>query len=66
MFTRSLERLSVRTASVIATLLPLYAVAFAALLIGEVPSARTLVGGAVILGAVAWESVRALGASDVD
>jgi len=66
MFTRSLECLSVRTASVIATLLPLYAVAFAALLIGEVPSMRTLVGGAVILGAVAYESLRAIGTADVD
>jgi drug/metabolite transporter (DMT)-like permease len=39
-------------ASVVTALESVYAIFFAALLLGEVPSVRTLLGGAVILGAV--------------
>lgn len=59
LFIHGLRDVRARTASVIATLEPVYGIAFAALLLGEIPSGRTLTGGVVILGAAAWVSVRA-------
>jgi len=58
LFIHGLRRVRARTASVIATLEPVYGIAFAALLLGEIPAGRTLLGGAVILGAAAWVSLR--------
>lgn len=59
LFIHGLRNVRARTASVIATLEPVYGIVFAALLLGEVPDGRTLGGGVVILGAAAWVSVRA-------
>lgn len=42
--------LRTQTASVISTLEPVYGIALAALILGEVPTLRSLVGGAVVLG----------------
>jgi drug/metabolite transporter (DMT)-like permease len=52
-FTAALSRVSVRLAGVTAALEPVYGIAFAWLLFRESVSARTLVGGALILGATA-------------
>lgn len=56
LFIESLAVLRTQTASVISTLEPVYGIGLAALLLGEVPSLRTLVGGAVVLGTTVWAS----------
>jgi drug/metabolite transporter (DMT)-like permease len=49
---------SVQTLSVLLALEPLYAILLAWLFIGEVPAARTLLGGAIICATVVWVSAR--------
>jgi drug/metabolite transporter (DMT)-like permease len=51
LFIRSLRTLSAHTASVVATLEPVYGIALAAVLLGEIPNAATLIGGVIIVGA---------------
>jgi drug/metabolite transporter (DMT)-like permease len=58
LFIRSLRAVSAHTASVVAALEPVYGIALAFLLLGEVPAARTLIGGAIIIGATFFASVR--------
>ena len=59
LFIRSLRVLSAHTASIVATLEPVYGIALAFLLLGEMPSARTLAGGALIVGAALLATVGA-------
>jgi drug/metabolite transporter (DMT)-like permease len=59
LFTLSLKDLSARTVSIITSVLPIYGVVFAFLVLGERPGLRTLIGGAVILAVAAVEQVRA-------
>lgn len=54
LFIGSLKALSAHTASVVATLEPVYGIALAFLLLGEVPPTRTLGGAALIVGAALW------------
>ncbi|MGB3518032.1 MAG: DMT family transporter [Elainellaceae cyanobacterium] len=56
LFIESLSVLRTQTASVISGLEPVYGVALAALLLGEVPSVRTLLGGGLIVGTTIWAS----------
>lgn len=56
LFIRGLASVRASTASVIATLEPVYGGASAWLLLDEVPASRTLVGGAVIVAVAAWVS----------
>lgn len=58
LMTSSLRRLSVQTTSVLLGLEPIYAILLAGLLLGETPAPRTLLGGAIICGAVLWTSLR--------
>ena len=58
LFIRSLRILSAHTASAVAALEPVYGIALAFLLLGETPIARTLAGGALIVGAAFFASVR--------
>jgi drug/metabolite transporter (DMT)-like permease len=51
LFIAGLREISAHTASVIVALEPVYGIALALVLLGEVPDARTLVGGALIVGA---------------
>lgn len=60
LYTRSLRHLKASSVGIIATLLPIYGAIAAALLLGERPTARTLAGGAVILGAIAVETWRVM------
>ena len=60
LYTNSLAHLKARSAGIIATLLPVYGAITAALLLGEIPSARTLVGGGIILAAVLIETMRVM------
>jgi drug/metabolite transporter (DMT)-like permease len=53
MFIASMRRLSAQTASIVSILEPVYGIALAALLLGETPDLRTLVGGALLVSAAA-------------
>ena len=58
LFIRSLRVLSAHTASVVATMEPVYGIALAVLLLGERPNMATLTGGALIVGAALWATLR--------
>jgi drug/metabolite transporter (DMT)-like permease len=59
LFIASLATVSAHTASVVTALEPVYGIALALLLLGEVPGPRTLAGGALIVGAAVAASRRA-------
>ncbi|HEY2970229.1 MAG TPA: DMT family transporter [Casimicrobiaceae bacterium] len=54
LFIRSLRALSAHTASVVAALEPVHGIALALLLLGEIPPARTVAGGVLIVGAALY------------
>jgi drug/metabolite transporter (DMT)-like permease len=58
LFIGSLRRVRARVASVVATLEPVYGIVLAALLLREFPGGRTLAGGAVIVAAAGWVTLR--------
>jgi drug/metabolite transporter (DMT)-like permease len=58
LFIASMQRVSAHTASVVAALEPVYGIALAALLRHEIPGARTLVGGALVVCAAVLASRR--------
>jgi drug/metabolite transporter (DMT)-like permease len=58
LFTAGLRSVNARTASMIACLEPVYGTGLA-LLIREIPSARTLVGGAIVLGVALYATLHA-------
>ena len=59
LFIEGMRTVSAQLASLIASLEPVWGILFALALLGEVPSRRTLFGGAVILGAVACAALLA-------
>jgi drug/metabolite transporter (DMT)-like permease len=59
LFIGALRTVTAHTASVVAALEPVYGVALAFVLLGEVPGARTLAGGALIVGAAIFATRRA-------
>jgi len=59
MFIASLRRLTAHTASVVAALEPVYGIALALALLGEVPAVRTIAGGALIVLAAVLATRRA-------
>jgi drug/metabolite transporter (DMT)-like permease len=58
MFISGLSNVKARTASIIATLEPVYGVALSAVLLGEIPTARVVLGGVIILGAAYYATLR--------
>lgn len=58
LFIRGMRRVRAQTASIISSLEPVYGIILAFFLLGEIPSARTILGGTIILGAVAIISAR--------
>lgn len=52
LFVSSLRQLPARTAGLVVSLEPVYAIAFAWLLFGQEPSLRTVIGGALMIGAI--------------
>jgi drug/metabolite transporter (DMT)-like permease len=58
LFITGLRGVRARTASMIACLEPVYGTALAALLLREVPSVRTTVGGLLVLGVAFYATVR--------
>ena len=59
LFIASLHGVRARTASMIACLEPVYGAALAALILGDIPTARTVVGGSVVLGVAFYATLRA-------
>lgn len=57
LFIEGMRTLTAQTASVVAALEPVWGILLAALALAEVPSPRTLLGGALIVGAVVLPSV---------
>jgi drug/metabolite transporter (DMT)-like permease len=64
LFIASLARLSAHTASVVTALESVYGIALAAVLLGEIPDARTCIGAALLLGAAIAASRRATATAD--
>ncbi|NLZ05041.1 MAG: DMT family transporter [Phycisphaerae bacterium] len=60
LFSASFKHLSAKTVGIIATLLPFYAAFFGYLIHDETLSLRTVVGGSIILAAIAFETVRSV------
>ncbi len=58
LFIASLRHVRAHTAAVVITMEPIYAIAGAWLLFGTVPTAGMLLGGLLILGAVAWSGLQ--------
>lgn len=58
LFIQGLTTVKAQTASIIASLEPVYGIVFAALLLAEIPTWRTLQGGAIILGVVLYSTWR--------
>lgn len=58
LFIQGLAGVRAQTAGLISSLEPVYGIIFAAVLLGEAPTARTLAGGAIILGVVIYSSWR--------
>jgi len=59
MFAGALRALTAKTAGLISCLMPVYGVALAWIVLGEVPSGATVCGGLIIVAAAAFESGRA-------
>ena len=53
MFIASMLRVRAQTASIVSVLEPAYGIVLAALLLGEIPNLRTLIGGGLIISAAA-------------
>jgi drug/metabolite transporter (DMT)-like permease len=58
LFIGSLRHLKAQTASIVSALEPVYGIVGAALFLGEIPTARALAGGVIILGTVLWVTTR--------
>ncbi len=59
LFISSLRNISVQTAGVLSCLEPIYSTLFAFLFLGEAPAVRDYIGGAIILGAAIYSTLRA-------
>ena len=58
LFLRSFKNFSITTASIISSIQPVYGILFGALLLKEIPTLSTIVGGLLILSSVVIESFR--------
>lgn len=58
LYVSSLDTINARTAAMIISLEPVYAILVAWLWFGDVPSLKMLLGGALIIGSVAWANLK--------
>ncbi|MCZ6556368.1 MAG: DMT family transporter [SAR324 cluster bacterium] len=58
LYIQALRGVRVRMATLVSTMEHVYGVALAALLLGEIPSPRTIAGGVLILAAVTWVTLK--------
>jgi len=57
LFIKGMTSIKAQLASIIASLEPVYGIIFAALLLSEIPTQRTIVGGVIILGATFYATM---------
>lgn len=57
LFVMSLKELSATTASLLSNIVPIYALLWAYLFLGEVPAIRTIIGGLIILSTVLFKTI---------
>lgn len=60
LFIASLNTITAQTASLLASLEPVWGILFGVLLLGDIPTASTLIGGALIVGAILVPGIIAL------
>ena len=58
LFTSSMSGLKAKTVSINATLLPVYGIIFAFIFLNEIPSMRTITGGAIVISTAIFEISR--------
>lgn len=58
LFIKSLKNIKTQTAGIISCLEPVYGILFAAFLLGEIPTAREILGGSIILGTVFYSTIK--------
>lgn len=58
LFLNTFRFFSMTTVSILSSIQPLYGILIGAILLSEIPDAKTILGGAFILGSVVIESVR--------
>ena len=58
LFIGSLRTIRAQTASVVSCLEPVYGILLAALFLGEIPSRREVLGGAVVFACAIWGSLK--------
>jgi len=63
LFIASMRDITAQTASLLASLEPVWGIIFGIVLLGAVPTARTLIGGAIIISATLLPGIVALGSS---
>jgi drug/metabolite transporter (DMT)-like permease len=63
LFIESMRDITAQTASLLASLEPVWGILFGILLLGAIPTTRTLIGGAIILSATLLPGIVALGSS---
>ena len=60
LFIASMRAITAQSASLVASLEPVWGIAFGVLLLGAIPTASTLLGGAIILGATLLPGIVAI------
>jgi drug/metabolite transporter (DMT)-like permease len=58
LFIKSLVHIKTQLASITACLEPVYGIIFAVFFLGEIPDARTILGGGIILATIALATIR--------
>lgn len=58
LYIAALRSLPARTAAIVSALEPVYGIALAALLLGEIPTERSVAGGLLVLASVLWVTLR--------
>jgi drug/metabolite transporter (DMT)-like permease len=58
LFINALKNIKTQTAGIISSLEPVYGIAFAIVLLGEIPTLREVLGGIIILGTVFYSTIK--------
>ena len=58
LFIKGLTNVKAQTASIIASLEPVYGIIFAIIILSEIPTTRVILGGAIILGATFYATIK--------
>jgi len=58
LFIKGLTNVKAQTASIIASLEPVYGIIFAVIILSEIPTLRVVIGGSIILGATFYTTIK--------